>query len=338
MATDPIRIEFFRKLEAKLATLPGVEQVALATSIPIFSYTGDRQILTEGQTPGDAARLPAAYHVMVTPSYFATMGIPLLEGRLFPADITAKSPRVIVVNERLARQLWPGRSAIGQRLGSMDSGKPYWAEVIGVVRDVDTAASTSEPSIKLHVYKPLVHEAWSHVHIIVKSAVPATLADPVRRTISEIAPDLATSGIGTVREIVDWQQHNLVLAAKTLTAFAVLGMLLAAVGLYGVISNLVAQRTGEFGIRLALGARPADVLSLVLKHGVQLTAIGLLVGAGGAYGLGRILASMMPRVAVIDPLSVLSVAAILFVVATLACWLPARRATKVNPLDALRAE
>jgi ABC-type antimicrobial peptide transport system permease subunit len=220
----------------------------------------------------------------------------------------------------------------------MDSGKPYWAVVIGVVRDVDSAASVNDPSTAFQLYKPMVHEPWSNINVVVRSPTPAMLADSLRRAIAEVDADLAAADVGTVRQIVDHAQHNLVLAAKTLTGFALLGLLLASVGLYGVISNLVAQRTGEFGIRLALGAQPRDVLMLVLKHGLQLVAIGLLLGLGGAYGVGRLLGAIMPRIANPDAVTLLAVTVVLFVVALIACWLPARRATRVDPMIALRAE
>jgi predicted permease len=336
--SDAKRNELFRKLEDRLAVLPGVEHAALTTSLPLFSYTGDRQVLVEGQTPGDAAILPAAFHVMVTSDYFATMGIPLVEGRLFARDIKPADPKVIVINQALARRLWPDRSALGQRIGSMDSGKPYWAVVIGVVRDVDSAASVSDPSTAFQLYKPMVHEPWSNINVVVRSPTPAALADSLRRAIAEVDADLAAADIGTVRQIVDQAQHNLVLAAKTLTGFALLGLLLASVGLYGVISNLVAQRTGEFGIRLALGAQPGDVLMLVLKHGLRLVALGLVLGLGGAYGVGRLLGAIMPRIANPDAVTLLVVAVALFAVALIACWLPARRATRVDPMIALRTE
>lgn len=336
-ATEPQRGVLFRRLEERLAAIPGVEHVAIATSLPIFTYNGDRQILQEGQSPGDA-RLPAAFHVMVTSDYFAALGIPLVEGRLFPRVVDPKDPRVIVINESLARALWPNGGALGRRLGSMDSGQPYWAEVIGVVRDVDGAGNTRHPATPYQIYKPLVHEPWSTVWIVLRSPAPAPLGETLRRAIAEVDPDLAATSIGTVRQLVDWQQHNLVLAARALTGFALLGLLLSAVGLYGVISNLVAQRTGEFGIRLALGARPADVLGLVLGHGLGLCGLGVVIGLGGAFALGRFLAALLPRVASIDVPALLAVAATLFLTALAACWLPARRATKVDPMVALRAE
>jgi predicted permease len=335
--TDPKRVVFYRRLEDRLKLLPGVEHAAIATSLPVYGYNGERQVLLEGQTPG-GPELPNAYHVMMTADYFATMGIPLVAGRLFAPDLNERSPRVIVVNEALARRLWPDRSPLGQRLGSMDSGKPYWAEVIGVVRDVESAASLGEPTTRLVVYKPLVFEPWSYVNIVLRSSAPSSLVDSLRRAVAEVDPDLPADQIGTVRQTIDQSQHNLVLVAKLLNGFALLGLALAAVGIYGVISNLVAQRTGEFGIRLALGARPVDVLTLVLNHGLRLTVLGLVLGLGGAYALGRMLNSMMPRLASPDPLALATVSILLFAVSLLACWIPSKRATKVDPLVALRAE
>jgi len=220
----------------------------------------------------------------------------------------------------------------------MDSGKPYWAEVIGVVRDVDSAANTRDPSTPFQIYKPLVHEPWSYVHVVLRSAAPAALAESLRRAITEVDPDLAPAQVGTVGQVVDQRQRNLVLATKALTAFALLGLVLATVGLYGVISNLVAQRTGEFGIRLALGARPVEVLKLVLRHGLLLCGIGVAMGLIGAFMLSRFLVALMPRVASFDLLALAAVACVLMLTALLASWLPARRATKVDPLSALRAQ
>lgn len=335
--TEPQRAVLFRKLEERLQRIPGIECAALATSLPIFSYNGDRQILKEGQSPGEA-HLPAAFHVMVTSDYFRTLGIPLVAGRLFEPVVDPESPRRIIINEALARALWPDGSAVGRRIGSMDSGTPYWAEVIGIVRDVGGAANTRDPSTPYQIYKPLAREPWSYVQIVLRSPAPAGLAEQLRRAVAEVDPDLAPFAAGTVRQTIDSEQHNLTLAAKALSAFALVGLALAAVGLYGVISNLVTQRTGEFGIRLALGARPLAVLGLVLRDGLALAGIGAAVGLTGAVALGRLLAAFMPRVVSVDPGTLLAVTAVLFLAVLAACWIPARRATQVDPLLALRAE
>ncbi len=337
LQSDDQRIELFRRLEERLKRIPGAEHAALATSLPIFSHNSERQVFTDGQAQGDP-NLPSAFTIIVTSDYFAAMGIPLVEGRIFSPDTKRTDPQVAVINESLARRLFPNDIAIGKRIAAMDSGTPYWAEIIGVVRDVDVAANTRDPSTPYHLYKPVNQEPWGFIFAVLRSPAPDALVETLRRAISEVDPDLAAAYAGSVHQLVDQQQHNLRLAGKTLTAFALLGLLLAAIGLYGVISNLVAQRTGEFGIRLALGAQPSAILQLVLRHGLTLCAIGIALGLIGAFILARFLSSLMPRVASLDWLALLAVASTLFVTAVLACLLPARRATKVDPLTALRAE
>jgi predicted permease len=332
------RIALYDRLENKLAALPGVEQVALATSLPLFNYTSDRQVFLDAPTAEGQVQNPVASHVMITPDYFAAMGIPLLEGRTFSRDLKADGPQYILVNKSLAQQFWPDESPIGKRLGSVDQGATVFREVIGVVRDVEPAAIVSNPSVRFAVYRPLVQEPWSYVNIVVRSENPSSLADPLRRAISELDPDLAVDGVATVRQFVDRTQHNLVVIGRMLIGFAALGLVLAAVGLYGVISHIVAQRTSEFGIRLALGAQPGDILRNVLVRGIWLTGIGLVIGLVGAVGLGRFLSTIMPRLTTSDPIGLAAVVMLLFVVTLLACWFPARRATKVDPLIALRAE
>jgi predicted lysophospholipase L1 biosynthesis ABC-type transport system permease subunit len=245
---------------------------------------------------------------------------------------------VVVINASLARALWPGRSAVGQRLCSMDSSQPFWAEVIGVVRDVDSVANLQPPATPFVVYKPLVHEPWGWIYLVLRSAQPQSLVEPLRRAVEDLDPDMPAFGILTVPQAVRQSQHNLGLTARLLGAFALLGLGLTVIGVYGVTANVVAQRTGEFGIRLALGARPADLLRLVLRHGLGLAGAGLLIGLGGALGLTRYLGSLMPRAAELDLPALAMVSGLLLLATLLACYLPARRATKVDPLEALRAE
>jgi predicted permease len=275
---------------------------------------------------------------MITPDYFSTVGIRLLHGREFAETDDSDTPPVIIVNESLANHLWPGESAIGKRLGSMDSGDAYWAEVVGVVSDVEAVGNLSYPSTKFHVYKPLPQEPWGWVFLVIRTQHPEAMTDAMRRAVTKVDPDLPVDQVATVRQYTDQGLHNLKLAGQVLNWFALLGLTLAAIGIYGVISNLVAQRTGEFGIRMALGAQPGDVLKLVLYHGLKITCIGLLIGLLGAFGLGRFLAAAMPRLANADPIVLIVVAVVLLVVAVFACWFPARRATRVDPLDALRTE
>jgi predicted permease len=336
--TPESRLEFFRKMEARLAALPGVDKVALTTAVPIWGYGTTRKVFTDKQAAADQSNLPLANHVMITSDYFKVIGVPLVEGREFPADIKATDPKVVIVNESLARQLWPGRSAVGQRIASIDGNQTDWSEVIGVVRDTESAADIGIEKVRGVVFRSVAHEPWSWIRLAIRAHSPASLIESVRRAVSEVDADLPATDLMTVGSAVERNQHNLVVVAHILDGFALLGLVLAAVGLYGVISNLVAQRTAEFGIRMALGASPSNVLGLVLRHGLTLTAIGLALGLGGAYGLSRLLNSIMPRLVGPDALALAVMTVLLFAVAVVACWLPARRATKVDPVIALRAD
>jgi predicted permease len=336
--TDEKRIDLFRRLERRLAQIPGVEHAAIATSLPLDSYSGERQVLIDGQSPADAARMPSAFHVMVTADYFATLGIKLVQGRPFEPGMPVDRPRVVIVNESLARRLWPEADPIGRRLGAMDSGMPFWAEVIGVVRDVDAATATRDPNTPYQVYKPLEQEPWSWSRIALRCRAPAGIEAALRRAVSEVDPDLAVASVATVREIAAGQQRDLHLAGRILGGFSLLGITLAAVGLYGVISHVVAQRRAEFGIRLALGASPAGIARLVLGHGLRFTLLGVGLGLAASLALAQMLRSMLPRLEPGDPLLLALVSAALVAVAMVSCWIPVRRATRVDPMVALRAE
>ena len=266
------------------------------------------------------------------------MGITLLQGKVFGREVRADSPQQIIINQSVAQRFWPGENPIGKRLGAVDNKKTEWREVVGVVCDVEPAINIANPSTKLTVYRPLPQEAWGYVNVVLRGASPAALTEPMRRAVADVDPDLSVDQVGTVREIAKRAHHNLAVIAQTMEGFAILGLVLAAVGLYGVISNIVIQRTSEFGVRLALGATPHALLRHVLGHGLRLAAFGLLIGIAGAWGLTRFLASIMPRLAIADPFTYAATSLLLLSITLLACWFPARRATKVDPMIALRAE
>lgn len=336
--TDESRRIVIEKLARRLAQIPGAEHTAISSTSPLFGYSKQVPIQVAGQTSDDPSKQPLAGYTMVTPEYFATLGIPLLEGRLFADDLKGDSPPVALINETMARRFWPHESAIGKRFADRVGDKVVWREVIGVVRDIQFALNITNPDTMLQVYKPLAHEPWGYLFLYARGPNPANFKNEIRRAVSDIDPDVAVQEMYTVPEAADRFNHNLVVINETLAGFALLGLALAAVGLYGVISYLVAQRTNEFGIRIALGASPGNVLGLVLRHGLLLTAIGLAVGFAAAIGLNLALSSAMPRMAGHDPATLALTAAVLFAVALFACYIPARRATKVDPIDALRVE
>lgn len=335
---DESRIAFYRAIETRVGALPGVESVSLSSGLPIWGYGTERQILTESQAASDLTNQPYATTTLVTSGFFPTIGVTLLEGRNFASDVAPGDPLTVVINDRLARQFWPNQRAVGQRLGLMDGQNVTWHEVIGVVPTTLGASSMGPPRTFLQVFRPFVHEPWTWARLAVRSAKPAGLIEAVRRAVADVDPDMPANELLTVRQTVDRNQHNLTVVAKLLSAFALLGLGLglAAVGLYGVISNVVAQRTDEFGIRLALGASPRNILTLVLNHGLRLTLIGIALGLVGAFGLSRLLASIMPLMVSADGFTLGGTAVLLFIVAALACWIPSRRATRVNPMVALR--
>ena len=333
---DEQRFRVFQQIEDRLTQLPGVEHAAIASSVPIFGYSNTARVLAPGQSLADMAALPRAFHVMVTPNYFATLNIPLVEGRLLPTDRNPGGPSVVVINAALAQQYWPGESAIGKQLGHVKHGEVLWEEVIGVVGDVNAAATLGPPSTRFTVYRPMLRDTWNWAFAVVRSPHPESMIDTVRRAIVEVDPELLPENIATVPQLVDFSQHNLRLAGQLLTGFGLLGFVLAAVGIYGVIANLVTQRTNEFGIRMALGAKPGSIRQIVLNEGMKLATIGIALGFIGSYGLGRVLHNSMPRLVSVDFVAMGGVAIVLFAIALAACYLPARRATRLDPLDALR--
>lgn len=337
-STEEQRRVAIDRLARRLEEIPGVEHTALCTTPPLFGYSKVLPVQIEGQPLDDPNKLPTAGYTMITADYFQTLGVPLREGRFFPPEIKAESPAVIIINESMARRFWPGESAIGKRVGERYGDQVTWREVIGVVGDVEFALSIVNPPTPHQIYKPLVHEPWGYLFLLARGPAPASFKTAMRRVVQDIDADVAIQEMYTVPEAADRFQHNLHVINNTLAGFALLGLVLAAVGVYGVISYLVAQRTGEFGIRFALGASPGDVLHLVLRHGLQLTALGLAIGLAAAYLLNRALETTLPRMAASDPLTLASTALALLAVAVFACWIPARRAMKVDPLTALRSE
>ncbi len=336
--TAEARLQFYERLLQRVSILPGVVNVALSSSVPIRGYEGSRKLAVEGRADPRPGLEPVADYVMVTPDFFPTLGLQLLEGRLLPDDVRADGPRVAVVNETVARQFWPGESAVGKRIGDTDPRQRNWTEVIGVVRDVGFVANFGLPETRLQVYRPLVQEPWGYLAVSVRAQHAERLAEPLRRAVAEIDPDLPLADLQTIGESVDNARRNLQVANDLLAGFAALGLALAAIGLYGVISTLVIQRTTEFGIRLALGAQPRDVQWFVLRQSLGLAAAGVALGLVGAAGLVIFLSRRIPGLPGADPLALAGTVGLLFAVVFGASLVPARRATRVDPLTALRAE
>jgi putative ABC transport system permease protein len=313
---------------------PGVEHATLSISLPGFeSWTND--IAVEGNTTRKPGELINVDWVIASAGYFKTMGIPILKGRTFTRDEDAEGKPVVLVDENLARRFWPNQDAVGKRI-AYDS--PTWHEVIGVVKEVKAYASEAKPLIK--IYTPLGRGNPQNAVLSVRTSTadPQALTTAITREIHALDKDLPVTGVTTLDEILSREASPKRFNTGLLSLFAALALLLAATGVYGVTAYTVAQRTHEVGIRMALGAQPRDVLRLFLGEGMKLVLAGVGIGVACAFALTRLLSSLLFGVSATDKTTFVVVAIGLPLVALLACYLPARRATRVDPLVALRYE
>lgn len=332
------RTAFFGELTSRVEALPGVRSAAVVNWIPLTLQGDTFGISVEGKTDPGPGRRPDMVTRVVSPKYFSTMGIPLLQGRQFDErqDREDSAP-VAVVSETTARRLWPGQDPLGKRVkpGAPDSPSP-WMEVIGVVKDVRQFELTAEP--RLQMYLPYVQFQWfvPRQLVIKTDGEPSSLAAAVRRTVWEVDKDQPVSDIRTMEDVLSTSIARQRFSTLLLGIFAAVALLLAAVGIYGVMSYSVAQRTREIGIRIALGAQAGNVLRLVVSQGLKLVSAGVLLGLTGSLLLTRLMSSMLFGVSATDPATLVTISLVLVVVALLASYIPARRAAKTNPLDALR--
>ncbi len=329
--TGKLRQAFVERLQEKLMALPGVERAALANALPLSGFRMATDLAVEHQSEATSGRRNLRSINYVSPGYFATLGMRLLDGREFSAADTDDRPDVIIINETLARTYWPGESAVGKRIGFPDA----WLEVVGVVNDVRSPTDAGEPSSRFQSYQPLSQQSQGSLTVAVRGIASTAV---MRKAIADLDSDLPLSQAGTVRAMVAQTHGQFAVGGWLLSAFAGLGLLLAALGIYGVMAGFVMQRTNEIGVRMALGAQVHDVLKLVLGRGLKLTLLGTALGLVGAVGMTRALKAIAPGLESNTPLVVALVAALLVVVALVACWLPARRAAKVDPMVALRTE
>ena len=329
---------FFQRLLAKIQTLPGVRSAGATTDLPWTGYDENTSFVIEGR-PMSEDRGPHARYHSVTPDYFRTIGVPLITGRFLAERDDVDAPRVMLINQAMARRYWPNESAVGQRF-SFDHrpSEKDWITIVGIVGDVkDTpSAAEAEPAF----YWPLAQNIWQReVFLAVRTEVdPFTLVEPVRREVLALDKDLAVSDVNTLEQIAAAAVNGPRFALLLVAVFAGVALALAAVGIYGVMSYSVGQRTHEIGIRLALGARKGDVLRLVIKQGIVLVLIGAAIGVVSAFALTRVMATLLYGVSATDPLTFAGISLLLVAVALAACYLPARRAMRVDPMVALRYE
>ncbi len=335
----PKRAAFFREVLQRLSSLPGVEEASIGGggSMPLLHSRNAFAFTIEGR-PADSQRAPVAEFAPVSPAHFRALQIPILSGRDFTDADDDKAMPVAIVDQSLARRYWPGESPVGKRLkaGILQSSNA-WLTIVGVVGDVKSdSLEAPEPA---HIYLSLFQSpSYNTVAYLRTGGDPGTLGEAIRREVEAADPNVTAYTVRTMDDVVARSMAERRFALQILGFFAGVALLLAAIGIYGVMACTFSRRTHELGIRMALGAQPGDILRMALTEGMALVAVGLGSGLVGALILTRFLSTMLFGVAADDPVTFVAIPALLAAVGMLACYIPARRATQVDPLVALREE
>lgn len=332
------RAEFYRQALERIAVLPGVESAAVIYPLPLGGSFESYSFDIVGLPPFPPGQQPSADRRVISPDYFRTMSTVLRKGRPFSAQDQIKAPAVTIINETFARQFFPGEEPIGKRILPGEGPRAVAREIVGVVADIRHAGLDVEPTPEYYV--PYQQTSVDDLTVVARTtgAHPNTIANPVREVIRAMDRDQPVYNIRPMVQLVDdsiaQRRFNMVL----LGGFALLALVLASIGIFGVMSYSVAQRTREIGVRIALGAQPRDVLKIVLSQALSLTVIGLALGIVGAVALSRFLVTLLFGIKPTDPATFAFVSFALGIVAIAACFIPARRATKIDPLVALKYE
>ena len=328
--------EFQKLLLERVRALPGVEAAGIADLVPVDLHFSSSTVLIEGRAIERSASAPRALNNRITPGYFGAMGTRLIDGRDFTEQDDEKSARVAIVNETFARRFWPGESPLGKRFSLGGADAPM-VQVVGVAQDGKYAGLAEDP--RSFVYRPIWQSYSGSSNLIVRSRTDSErLLSTLRGEIAALDPQLPISSAKTMVDHLNFPMLPARLAAILLGSFGLLALVLAAIGLYGVMSYTVSKRTREIGIRMALGAESRDVMSMVLRQGMALAAAGVAIGLLAAFALTRALTSLLYGVSATDATTFIVVALLLTGVALVACFVPARRATRVDPMVALRHE
>jgi putative ABC transport system permease protein len=328
---------FDEQLVERVRSLPGVQNAALANLLPLGGMNETWSLRIEGRPEPKPGQDPDASYRVVTDSYFRTMQIPILQGREFSSEDSEKGPRVVAVNEAFAARYWPGEDALGKRMKlTGPPEKDPWRTVVAVVGNVKNQLDLPAPP---EMYFPLRQQVEYTVALVVRTSSDAgRMAESVRAQVAALDPDLPAFNVSTMDELRSTSVIAQRIGGTLMSAFAGFALVLAAIGLFGVIAYAVGERTREIGIRIALGAKPREIFRLVVGQGMALALVGLLVGLPLALGMGRAVAGLLYGIAPNDLATFAGVAAILAAVALAACYIPARRAMRVDPVIALRCE
>jgi len=329
-------IDFFRNMPERLSTLPGVKAVSAVNRLPISGGDPHGELTIEGRTFGKG-EAPGVSYRRILPNYFRAMGISLLYGREFDDRDTGGKPDVVIVNQKMAQSYWPNGDAVGKRIKIGPPENEPWVTIVGVVGNVNHTGLDAEPDFAS--YEPHAKRPWSSMTVLVRTVGdPLSLAGPVQRELKAAEKDILIEDVVTMNRRLDLSVAPQRLNVVLLATFAFIALVLATAGIYGVMAHSVAQRTPEIGLRMALGAQLQDVIKMVLRSGMLLALLGIAIGLVGAFFLTGLMSKLLFGVTPRDAVTFASVAGILFLVALVACYIPARRATKVDPSIALRYE
>ena len=323
----------------RLASVPGVASASVSSFSPFFEWPDTRKFLVEGREPPEPGYEPAALFNTVSPGYFDTYGTRVLSGRAFEERDNVTSTKVFVISQTTARTLFGSEEAIGQRIAQAEGENARWGEVIGVVADVQAVAE-NRSRVLYQIYQPMAQEPRAQVELAVRTSgvAPAAVVESIRSTIAALDPDLPVRKLQPADATIARANYGLVALRDILVAFAVLGLGLASLGIYGVITRTITQRAGEFAIRVALGASMQNITRMVLASGVKLAVVGSTIGLLGAFVVSRLLAAAFPGMRMDGALIISGTTIVLIATAIVACWLPARRANRIDPMSLLRAE
>jgi len=328
---------FFSRLEEQLRSIPGVQAVGSTSNVPLTGGGYSSDFTVAGWPEG--AYGTEVLHRRITPDFFKVMRTPLLAGRAFTVDDRANGAGVVIINEAMAKKHFKGQDPIGQRIvfDKVPDSSSTWNTIVGVVKDQHQSKLGIEPQIE--VFEPLTQSSTTGMAVIVRTAGdPAALAPAIRRTVTDMDRTLALSSIETLNQVRAESLARERFLTTLLLLFAGVGLALAVVGVYGVMAQMARRRVREMGIRLALGAQANDVRWLVVRNGLRLVTVGLVIGTAGAFAATRTMQTLLFGVAPKDPLTFITVPALLVLTAVVATWIPASYASRADPATALRTE